>query len=93
MLNYPEINPIALKLGPLAIHWYGIMYVVGVVGGWGFLRFRLDHFRAKWTLGQLSDLTTWGCKPKPPKFPSKPQSKYHHSKMARNVSLRDSRKK
>ena len=59
MLNYPEINPIALKLGPIAIHWYGIMYVVGVVGGWGLLRFRLDHFKAKWTLDQLSDLTTY----------------------------------
>ena len=27
MLIYPEINPIALQLGPLAIHWYGLTYL------------------------------------------------------------------
>lgn len=29
MLVYPQINPIALQLGPLAIHWYGLMYMAG----------------------------------------------------------------
>ncbi|MCD0504080.1 prolipoprotein diacylglyceryl transferase [Bordetella petrii] len=29
MLHYPEFDPIALRLGPLAIHWYGLMYLVG----------------------------------------------------------------
>lgn len=28
MLIYPKIDPIALQLGPLAIHWYGITYLV-----------------------------------------------------------------
>ncbi|HHO81620.1 MAG TPA: prolipoprotein diacylglyceryl transferase, partial [Halothiobacillus sp.] len=28
MLIYPDINPVALSLGPLKIHWYGLMYVV-----------------------------------------------------------------
>ena len=28
MLMYPHINPVALQLGPLAIHWYGITYLV-----------------------------------------------------------------
>ena len=27
MLIYPQINPIALQLGPLAIHWYGLTYL------------------------------------------------------------------
>ena len=27
MLIHPEINPIALQLGPLAIHWYGLTYL------------------------------------------------------------------
>ncbi len=34
MLPYPKIDPIALKLGPLKIHWYGLMYLVGFAGGW-----------------------------------------------------------
>jgi phosphatidylglycerol:prolipoprotein diacylglycerol transferase len=29
MLHYPHINPIALQIGPLAIHWYGLMYLLG----------------------------------------------------------------
>ncbi|MGB0503966.1 MAG: prolipoprotein diacylglyceryl transferase family protein, partial [Thalassolituus sp.] len=28
MLTYPEINPIAFELGPLKVHWYGIMYLL-----------------------------------------------------------------
>ena len=27
MLIYPHINPVALQLGPLAIHWYGLTYL------------------------------------------------------------------
>ncbi|RMX03008.1 prolipoprotein diacylglyceryl transferase [Corticibacter populi] len=29
MLTYPQIDPVALQLGPLAIHWYGLTYLVG----------------------------------------------------------------
>ncbi|MGR8951578.1 MAG: prolipoprotein diacylglyceryl transferase family protein, partial [Gammaproteobacteria bacterium] len=32
MLNYPNIDPIAISLGPLKIHWYGLMYLVGFAG-------------------------------------------------------------
>ncbi len=28
MLMYPHIDPVALRLGPLAIHWYGVTYLV-----------------------------------------------------------------
>ena len=27
MLMYPQINPVALQLGPLAVHWYGLTYL------------------------------------------------------------------
>ena len=33
MLNYPNINPIAVSVGPLRVHWYGIMYLIGLRGG------------------------------------------------------------
>ncbi|CAM4127867.1 prolipoprotein diacylglyceryl transferase [Bordetella tumbae] len=29
MLHHPEFDPIALSIGPVAIHWYGLMYLVG----------------------------------------------------------------
>ncbi len=32
MLVHPQFDPIALSLGPLKIHWYGLMYVIGFLG-------------------------------------------------------------
>ncbi len=33
MFTVPEIDPVAVSLGPLAIRWYGLMYLLGFVGG------------------------------------------------------------
>ena len=34
--TYPNIDPVAFRLGPLAVHWYGLSYLVGflAVGAW-----------------------------------------------------------
>lgn len=34
MWTYPEIDPVALSLGPLHIHWYGLMYLFGFAFFW-----------------------------------------------------------
>ena len=34
MLSYPDIDPVAISLGPFQVHWYGLMYVVGFVAAW-----------------------------------------------------------
>ena len=34
MISYPAINPVALSLGPLQIHWYGIMYLLAFAGAY-----------------------------------------------------------
>ena len=44
MLMYPQINPVAVALGPFKIHWYGVMYMLGftfflVVGKWRVKKF------------------------------------------------------
>lgn len=31
---YPDIDPVAIALGPLKIHWYGLMYVAALGSGW-----------------------------------------------------------
>lgn len=31
MLVHPQFNPIALEIGPLAVRWYGLMYLVGFI--------------------------------------------------------------
>jgi phosphatidylglycerol:prolipoprotein diacylglycerol transferase len=43
MLTHPEINPVALQLGPLAVHWYGLTYLAAF-GLFVWLgRLRLHH--------------------------------------------------
>src|SRR3546814_2444768 len=34
MLLLNQIDPIALQLGPLAVHWYGLMYLLGFAVAW-----------------------------------------------------------
>jgi phosphatidylglycerol:prolipoprotein diacylglycerol transferase len=56
MLYYPHINPVAFHLGPLPVHWYGLMYAVGFVGAWGLAAWRAHKPNSGWTLEQVSDL-------------------------------------
>jgi len=43
MITYPNIDPIALQIGPLAIRWYGLMYLVGIFIGWYLGSYRIKH--------------------------------------------------
>lgn len=57
MLTYPEIDPVLISLGPVKIHWYGIMYLVGIVLGWWLLKRRIHNGRyAAWNDEQLMDM-------------------------------------
>ena len=40
-MTAPHIDPVALQLGPLAIHWYGLMYVGGFLAAWHLVRLQL----------------------------------------------------
>jgi phosphatidylglycerol:prolipoprotein diacylglycerol transferase len=33
-LTYPQIDPVAIAIGPLTVHWYGLMYLLGFGGAW-----------------------------------------------------------
>ena len=35
MLTHPNIDPVAVSLGPLSIHWYGLMYLLAFASAWG----------------------------------------------------------
>ncbi|HCL73004.1 MAG TPA: prolipoprotein diacylglyceryl transferase, partial [Gammaproteobacteria bacterium] len=43
MLTYPQFDPVAISLGPLSIHWYGIMYIVAFGGAWFLASYRARH--------------------------------------------------
>src|ERR1700735_3306934 len=55
MLRYPNINPIALNLGPLHIHWYGVMYLVGFAAAWWLARRRAAQPGSSWTAADVDD--------------------------------------
>jgi len=54
MLIHPNFDPVIFSLGPLKIHWYGLMYVLGFMGAYyvGVLR----KERLNWSSEQVSDL-------------------------------------
>lgn len=56
MFIYPTINPIAFSLGPVKVHWYGLMYLVGFIGAWLLAYWRTQHYKLHWTTDQIGDL-------------------------------------
>ncbi|KTD67466.1 prolipoprotein diacylglyceryl transferase [Legionella santicrucis] len=56
MLTFPYINPIAFSIGPLQVHWYGLMYLLGFVSAWLLAHWRSKHYKLDWTSEQISDL-------------------------------------
>ncbi|MDP3558964.1 MAG: prolipoprotein diacylglyceryl transferase [Legionellaceae bacterium] len=62
MFIYPELNPVAFSIGPLKIHWYGLMYLIGFFMAWLLGRYRLAyHNQGAWTKLQLDDMIFYGA--------------------------------
>jgi phosphatidylglycerol:prolipoprotein diacylglycerol transferase len=38
VIPYPSIDPVALQMGPLAVKWYGLAYVAGLLLGWLYMK-------------------------------------------------------
>ncbi|WP_224100435.1 prolipoprotein diacylglyceryl transferase family protein, partial [Paraburkholderia caribensis] len=60
---HPNFDPIAIHLGPLAVRWYGLMYLVAFVMAIvvGRLRLRLPHVAAQgWTPKDIDDMLFYG---------------------------------
>ncbi|HJV96906.1 MAG TPA: prolipoprotein diacylglyceryl transferase [Albitalea sp.] len=63
MLVHPQFDPIALKLGPIAIHWYGLTYLVafGLFLWLASLRVKQPQWAARgWTRRDIEDLLFYG---------------------------------
>jgi phosphatidylglycerol:prolipoprotein diacylglycerol transferase len=63
MFVHPQFSPIALQLGPVAIHWYGLTYLVafGLFLWLAALRVRQPHWAAAgWTRKDVEDLLFYG---------------------------------
>ncbi len=61
MLIHPNFDPVALDLGAVQIHWYGIMYLLGFAGALYLLTKRSKNPRFGFTPEQVSDLIFYGA--------------------------------
>jgi phosphatidylglycerol:prolipoprotein diacylglycerol transferase len=64
-MPFPDIDPVAFSIGPLAVHWYGLAYVAGIMLGWFYAR-RLVGNASLWkgdqspiTHAHLDDFLVW----------------------------------
>ncbi|HVI53275.1 MAG TPA: prolipoprotein diacylglyceryl transferase [Candidatus Sulfotelmatobacter sp.] len=58
-IAFPDIDPVAIKLGPLAIRWYALAYISGLLGGWGYLRRLIRKAPHAMTELQVDDFIVW----------------------------------
>ena len=59
MITYPVIDPVAIALGPVKIHWYGLMYIIGISFAWWLARLRA--FKYGFSRTQVDDLVFYGA--------------------------------
>jgi len=61
MLVLPQFDPVALQVGPLAIRWYGLMYLAAFLQVWLLGRYRArQNAHAGWTQRDVEDLLFYG---------------------------------
>lgn len=56
MLNYPKIDPVAVQIGPLKVHWYGLMYLIGFASAWWLGRWRARQPNSGWKPIEMDDV-------------------------------------
>lgn len=61
VLSSPEFDPIAVEIGPIAIRWYALAYIVGLVLGWQFVRHLSKRGYVALTRAQIDDLLFWAA--------------------------------
>jgi len=64
LIAFPVFDPVAIAIGPIAIRWYALAYIFGIVLGWIYARSLLKNERlwdgpAPITLVQLDDFILW----------------------------------
>jgi phosphatidylglycerol---prolipoprotein diacylglyceryl transferase len=64
LINFPVFDPVAISIGPIAIRWYALAYIGGIVLGWIYARSLLKNEKlwggpAPISLTQLDDFILW----------------------------------
>lgn len=56
MLIHPTIDPVIMQLGPIKVHWYGVMYLLAFGIAWILGQWRAKHSSGQWSKQAVSDL-------------------------------------
>ena len=59
MLQFPNIDRIIISFGPLAISWYSLSYVVGILLGWYYVLRIIDMGVTNVTKKNIDDFVSW----------------------------------
>jgi len=59
VIPYPDVDPIAISIGPFAIRWYALAYIAGILLAWRYIR-HLVGSRPHWMSREdVDDLLLW----------------------------------
>ncbi len=59
LVPFPDIDPIAIQIGPLAIRWYALAYIAGIVLSWRLMRRLVARDPAVATATHTDDFVSW----------------------------------
>lgn len=58
-LSYPHIDPVAFSIGPLQVHWYGLMYLAAFASAWWFAMRRSERAWSPVRRQKVEDLVVY----------------------------------
>ncbi len=61
MIAYPQIDPVVFALGPVKVHWYGVMYLIAFASAWWLGRRRAQTVGSVIQPQQIDDLIFYGA--------------------------------
>ena len=65
VLPFPAIDPVLIQVGPFALRWYALAYIVGILLAWRYMRLLVANDRlwggiARPTQLEIDDFVLWG---------------------------------
>ncbi len=58
-IPFPVIDPVAIEIGPLAVRWYALSYIAGILIGWRYCLWLAGRGPATVTRVELDDFVVW----------------------------------
>ncbi len=59
MIPYPHIDPVIVRIGPFAVRWYGVMYLLGFTASYLLVRYQLKKKKIDITMDVVDSLYSW----------------------------------